>query len=144
MMPGDYQLECASVEQVLSFFERARSRYSGPIPALLQIENRRLDAAFAATLHGEIVGVATLVFHDIDKPEPSTLDTVFILPEHRGRGLGRTLADIAIRWCIRTGRSPVSCHTITIGMARILERLPKQSRRESRVRISYSESFFDP
>lgn len=144
MLPTAYELEFATTDQVLDFFTQVRSRYDGPAPGLLQIENRKLNAAFAATFDSEIVGVATLAFHDLDKPEPSILDTVYVLPEHRGRNLGQTLSEVAIRWCIRSGRFPVSCHAITAEMINIIERLPPNVRCETRVRTTNTETFYDP
>jgi GNAT superfamily N-acetyltransferase len=144
MLPADYELQFATSDQVLDFFKQVRTRYDGPIPGLLKIENRKLNAAFAATFDSEIVGVATLAFHNVDKPEPSTLDTVYVLPEHRGRNLGRTLSEVAIRWCIRSGCSPVSCHATTAAMTNIIERLPPNVRSETRVRTTNTGSFYDP
>lgn len=144
MLPAGYELKYATPDQVLSFFRQVRSRYDGPTPGLLQIENRKLDAAFAATFNSDIVGVATFAFHDVDKPEPATLDTIYVVPEHRGRNLGRTLSEVAIRWCIRSGRSPVSCHATTAAMMKIVERLPQDLRRETRVRTTNTGTFYDP
>ena len=145
MLRDDYHFESASVERVLRFFELVRARYSGPAPGLLQIEDRKLDAAFTASVRDEIVGVATLAYHDIDNPEPATLDTVYVLPEHRGRGLGGMLSEIAIRWCIRIGRRPVLCRATSVGMQTVLHRFPNDLQRQMHVRHSANiDTFFDP
>ena len=88
-----YIIRTATVQEVVEFFDSVRGLYSKGPPALLDIGLRAWDEAVIAEYNGDVVGAVTLAFHDLDRPAPGTLDTLYVLPGHRGKGLGFKLCD---------------------------------------------------
>lgn len=146
MNAAEYSISAATAQQVVDFFDEVRGLYpahSRP-PALLDVGSRAWDEALVVAHEGQIVGAVTLAFNDIDRPAPGTLDTLYVMPEHRRRGLGCRLCEMALLRFIKAGWTPVFCHATTQGMRRIIECLPSELKQHLTVRRSHNDEFFDP
>jgi len=146
MNAAEYSIRAAAVQQIIDFFDEVRALYSAHSrpPALLDVGSRAWDEAFVVAHEGQIVGAVTLAFNDIDRPSPGTLDTLYVLPEHRSRGLGYRLCEMAMLRFIKVGWTPVFCHVTTQGMQRVIDCLPSELKQHLTVRRSHNDEFFDP
>lgn len=144
MAAEKYIIRVGSAQEVVDFFDSVRRLYSEVAPALLDIGLRSWDEAVVAERDGQVVGAVTLAFNDLDCPAPGTLDTLYVLPGHRGKGLGTRLCESAINRFIGSGWTPVFCHVITEAMQRLVDRLPSELRGQMKLRLSQTDEFFDP
>lgn len=143
-MELQYRIKLATPKELMQFFDRVRGQYSGNAPALLHVESRSWHDAIVAEHDGTIIGAVTLAFHDSDRPEPGTLDTLYVVPEHRGNGVGTRLCELAVRSFVETRAIPAACHATTEAMVRTIERLPSELKKHLHVRRASVDEFFDP
>jgi len=113
------------------------------IPGLLNIDYRACHEAFAAIWDNQIVGIATIALKGIDHPMPGVFDTLFVLPDHRRKGLGSVLSEVAICRLLDLGRSSIYCHIVTDGGQQVIDQIDISLRTHLKIRRSHSQ-FHNP
>jgi GNAT superfamily N-acetyltransferase len=130
----------ASLQEVGAFFTHVwKTVYrGGSFPALLDTDRLpHADEFVVAELRGEIIGAVTLA--GLKGQRPPTLDTVYVVPTKRGRGIAARLCEAALRRFMEAGKTPVSCDVTTNKMQRALDKLPPDIQAIVKPIASYQE-----
>jgi GNAT superfamily N-acetyltransferase len=129
-------VSAASRKEVYDFFQHVTDNlYRGIMPALFDSDRlAKCNECYVAEADSEIVGAVTLAF---DGPRGPTLDTMFVLREHRGHGIGNRLCEVAIRRFVDAEKTPVYCEVIRKDMHRTIERLPDELKTAINPNLSY-------
>jgi ribosomal protein S18 acetylase RimI-like enzyme len=64
----------------------------------------------------------------LNNKRPPTLDVLYVVRAHRGRGVGLHLCETALRRFMEAQKTPVFCDVISRNMHRTIERLPPDLR----------------
>lgn len=121
-------IEPANVKEVADFFQCVideRIVYGLTTSLLDPSRVYACQECIVATVDGQIVGAVTLAFAARNGP---TLETMYLLREYRGQGIGGRLCEAAMRRFIELGHVPVASDATTKGMLAILEKLPPELR----------------
>ena len=115
----------ATLKEVYDFFDRTtETLYRGLMPALFDPERlRKCDTAFVAESGGQIVGAVTVALSGANGP---TLDSVYVHPTCRRRGVAYRLCEIAVRWFQAEGKTKVYCEVNSRLLHLALQRLPHE------------------
>lgn len=77
--------------------------------------------------------IAARELGDVTEPAEPTLVGLWVVPEHRGRGVGQQLFEAVIRRMVERSLVPVRVDVMSSRIPRLLERLPEDLRDQLRV-----------
>ena len=97
--------------------------FPGSLPALQENLTARLQddggAVLGAWQNGQLVGVATIATgHDLEHGLYAELEDLYVLPQERGKGIGRALINAAEEWSQRYGCTSLSVTVTPDGQTR--------------------------
>ena len=126
----------ATLKEVYDFFDKTTKTLYGNIMHALFDPQRLLkcDVVFVAECGGRIVGAVTLAFNGLNG---ATLDSVYVLPDQRGRGAGYRLCETGLRRFQAEGKTPVYCEVNSRALHAAIKRLPADLRAPLRLNLTY-------
>lgn len=61
-----------------------------------------------------------------DKPAEPTIVGVYVMPDYRGKGLGRQVFETAVKRCVERALLPIKIDLMSAGIKRTVDSLPKE------------------
>jgi ribosomal protein S18 acetylase RimI-like enzyme len=127
LVPGferEEEIAPGTLRDVYGFFMHAASVDHRGIQLALFGGDRlgRCDEAFVASFRGKIIGAATIA---VKKGKPR-LDTVYVLKQFRGKGVGYRLCEKSLDRLSEAGVEDVYCEVMSPGMEATLRRLGRE------------------
>lgn len=88
-----------------------------------------VDEAVLVEISGETVGIATIARDGERESGEPTIVAIYVLPEHRRRGVALALLETAVDHLVSEGLTPIHVDAMHSGILRLAEKLPQEKRR---------------